>query len=543
MSLAGVILASATGAFAADPDFGPNVLILEPGAPDAGGKVDAIYKKQERNQFGRERNAILLKPGNHDFKLMVGYNTQVAGLGMLPDDVSVSSFEVNARWFGGNATQNFWRGVENFTINRNAQWAVSQATFFRRMHVKGNLRLADGGWSSGGFIADSKIDGTVSSESQQQWYSRNTEWGGWNGGNWNMVFHGVNKPPGARNNTTVIDKVPVLREKPYMAYVDGKFVIVVSELVKDTTGTSWNRKTKNIPITDFHIAKEKDSVASMNEALAAGKHLLITPGIYETEETIKVTKPNTIVFGMGYATLHPQAGQIALSVADVPGVTISGILIEAGKKNSPALLEIGPKGSKEDHSANPTCTYDVFTRSGGLGPGVADVFVMVNSNNVICDHFWLWRGDHGPGAGWTTNPNKNGLVVNGNDVTCYGLFVEHTQEYQVLWNGERGRTYFYQCEFPYDPPNQGAWMSHDGKKRGWAAYKVADNVKTHEAWGMGMYTFFHNKGIVVDSAIECPETPGVKFHNVCTFHGGGSAAAIINNRKGGGGNPTRIWGE
>ena len=77
-------------------------------------------------------------------------------------------------------------------------------------------------------------------------------------------------------------------------------------------------------------------------------------------------------------------------------------------------------------------------------------------------------------------------MVNGNNVTLYGLFVEHHQQFQVLWNGERGRTYFYQSEIPYDPPDQASYTSAPGVK-GWASYKVADSVTHHEAWGLGVY--------------------------------------------------------
>jgi hypothetical protein len=60
----------------------------------------------------------------------------------------------------------------------------------------------------------------------------------------------------------------------------------------------------------------------------------------------------------------------------------------------------------------------------------------------------MWRADHGAGASWYDNMAQNGLVVNGDRVTAYGLFVEHYQQYQVLWNGNNGRTYFYQSELP-----------------------------------------------------------------------------------------------
>ena len=60
----------------------------------------------------------------------------------------------------------------------------------------------------------------------------------------------------------------------------------------------------------------------------------------------------------------------------------------------------------------------------------------INSNDTIVDHTWIWRADHGAEVGWTKNLSANGLVVNGSNVTIYGLFVEHHQQFQVLWNGE-----------------------------------------------------------------------------------------------------------
>src|SRR4029450_7840833 len=100
----------------------------------------------------------------------------------------------------------------------------------------------------------------------------------------------------------------------------------------------------------------------------------------------------------------------------------------------------------------------VFFRVGGSQAGKATVSLRVNSNNVIGDHMWIWRADHGNGgtAGWTTTPAANGLVVNGNNVTMYGLFVEHYQQYQTIWNGNGGRTDFYQNEMAHEPRNRGA---------------------------------------------------------------------------------------
>ena len=104
------------------------------------------------------------------------------------------------------------------------------------------------------------------------------------------------------------------------------------------------------------------------------------------------------------------------------------------------------------------------------------------------------------------------MIVNGNDVTIYGLFNEHTQEYQTLWNGENGRCYFYQSETPYDPYSQSLYMSHNGTVKGYSAYKVSDSVKHHYACMMGMYdVFVRTRGvdIAVENAIEVPDTEDV----------------------------------
>ena len=146
--------------------------------------------------------------------------------------------------------------------------------------------------------------------------------------------------------------------------------------------------------------------------------------------------------------------------------------------------------------------------------------MQVNSNNVVGDHFWVWRADHAQNAadvGWTVNTAQNGVVVNGNNVTFYGLFVEHFQQYQVLWNGNNGKTFFYQSELPYDAPSQASWMN--GASNGWASYKVASTVTTHEGWGMGVYAVFTvNPGMQSDRAIEAPDAQaGVKFRDMVTL--------------------------
>ncbi|OCI32878.1 RICIN domain-containing protein [Oerskovia enterophila] len=514
------------------PDFGPNVVVMDPSMPQATvqNRVNEIFARQESNHFSSERYAILFKPGTYSTDVRVGFFTQVLGAGLSPDDVTINGHvRADARWFNGNATQNFWRGAEGLSVNPTGgteQWAVSQAAAYRRMHVRGNLQLDDGGWSSGGLLADSRVDGQVRSGSQQQWLTRSSDLGSWSGSNWNMVFVGVNGAPSGnfpQPPYTRVDVAPVVREKPYL-YVDGagSWRVFVPAVRHDTRGASWSGAPSgsSVPIGDFYIAKPGDTAATINAALAQGKHLLVTPGVYRLSEPVRVTRANTVVLGLGLATLLPTNGTAAMTVADVDGVKIAGVLFDAGVTNSPVLLEVGPDGSSADHSVNPTSLHDVYFRVGGAAVGKAERSIVVNSDDVIGDHLWVWRGDHTYGIGWNSNTAANGLIVNGDDVTMYGLFVEHYQQHQTIWNGERGRTYFYQNELPYDPPNQAAWMN--GSRRGWAAYKVADHVTTHEAWGLGSYAYFSsNPSVVADNAIEAPNRPGIRFHNMTTVSLGG----------------------
>ncbi|PBC93547.1 Ricin-type beta-trefoil lectin domain-containing protein [Streptomyces sp. OV198] len=528
------------------PDFGPNVTVFDPAmsASSIQSKLDSVFSQQETNQFGSARQALLFKPGTYSANANVGFYTQVAGLGFSPDDVTINgSVHAEADWFQGNATQNFWRDAENLSVNPTGgtdRWAVSQAAPYRRMHVRGNLALDDGGWSSGGFISDTKVDGQIQSGTQQQFLTRNSQMGSWSGSNWNMVFVGDQGAPAQSFPTyTNVASSPTIREKPFL-YVDsaGAYQVFVPGLQSNAVGTTWSGKTpagKSLPIDQFYIVKPGATAADMNSALAAGKNLLVTPGVYHLNQTINITRPDTVVLGMGLATFVPDGGITAVTTADVDGIQLAGLLIDAGTTNSSTLMQIGPSGSSATHAADPTQLSDVFIRIGGATVGKATNSLVINSANTIIDHTWIWRADHGNSGtvGWTTNTADNGLTVNGNNVTAYGLFVEHYQKTQVIWNGNGGRTYFFQNEMPYDPPNQASWMNGSGK--GYPAYKVASSVTSHEAWGLGSYCYFSaNSSVVADHAFEVPSVSGVKFHDMVTVSlgGVGTISHIINSTGG-----------
>ena len=535
------------------PDFGPDVAVFSPSTPTAQiqERIDAVYAAQQHAEFGSQRNAFLFLPGDYKVDIPVGFYTQVLGLGPTPDAVHITgNVHSDASLPKNNATCTFWRGIENFSVTPTGgtmQWAVSQAVPFRRMHILGDLVLHQRhGWASGGWISDSLIDGNVDSGSQQQWISRNSEWRSWTGANWNMVFVGIPHPPTGEwpdPPYTKVAETPVIREKPFL-FVDqgGNWLVRVPSLRHNSSGITWRggeTPGASIPLDRFYIARaDRDTAATLNAQLAAGRNLLFTPGMYPLTEPIRITRANSVILGLGFATLKPVNGTAAITAGDVDGVTLAGLLIDAGETLSPVLVQIGSGKSSISHATNPIALFDIFFRVGGAGLGRAGINLLVDSNDTLIDHTWIWRADHGSGVGWDQNLSQNGLVVNGDRVTAYGLFVEHHQQFQVLWNGDRGRTYFYQSEIPYDPPDQRSFTSGTDSKgavvNGWASYKVADPVAVHEAWGLGIYSVFRHPDVNLTRAIEVPRKPGVRFHHMITvaLDDKGEISNVIDDKGG-----------
>ena len=538
----------ALAAKTAKPDFGPNVLIFDPSMPSQAiqKRIDEVYATLQHDEFSSQRKALLFLPGSYSVDVPVGFYTEVIGLGASPDATRIAgNMHADANHEHNNATTTFWRAAEGISIaptGGTMQWAVSQAVSLRRMHVRGDLVLHQHfGWASGGWMSDSLVDGNVGSGSQQQWISRNCDWKSWTGSNWNMVFVGVAHPPdGAWPSPpyTTVARTPVVREKPFLQVnAAGEFSVRVPELHRNSMGITWGGAEtpgETIPIGQFYIARpDVDSAETVNAQLAQGKNLILTPGIYELTAPIHVMRPHTVVLGLGFATLRPVKGTAALTTADADGIDIAGLLFDAGPTESPVLVEVGPEGSRAGHAKDPISLHDVFFRAGGAGVGRTKMNLQINSNDTLVDHTWIWRADHGDGVGWDLNTSENGLVVNGNQVTIYGLFVEHHQKFQVLWNGNGGRTYFYQSEIPYDPPNQSSYSSAPGVN-GWASYKVADKVTSHEAWGLGVYSVFIYPNVVLTRAIETPKNSSVRFHDMITVALGdrGEISHVINDAGG-----------
>jgi hypothetical protein len=582
-------LVAAAPAAVADPprppaDLGPNVTVFDPGMPveHIQAVLDAAHTGQVDNEMGTVRHAYLFRPGRYGtaqrpLRFRVGYYTEIAGLGASPGDVVITGkIEVHNRCLADGGTGNclalvnFWRTLSNLTLDIDTAgeqgcratanfWAVSQAVSLRRLDITGGtLSLMDyctagPQYASGGFIADSRLP-AVTNGSQQQWLIRNSEIAGWSNGVWNQVFSGVVGAPDDSTFPTppytTLERTPLSREKPYL-FVDsrGRYAVRVPTAATNTRGVTWAdgmTPGRTVPLSDFYVARPGDTVRDINRELARGRHLLLTPGVYDIARTIEVRRPGTVVLGLGHATLTAVNGAVPMEIADVPGVIVAGVTIDAGTRLSPVLLRVGTRhGHRDRHgSSDPTTLSDVYFRVGGPHVGKVETALEINSDDVLIDHTWVWRADHGVEGftdtqRWNTNTGRQGVVVNGDRVTATGLFVEHFQRYNTTWNGERGTVVLYQNELPYDPPTQADWMN--GTVEGWAGYKVGDRVRTHTLYGAGVYVFNQNNpSIHTENGFEVPDRPGVRLHHIMTVNLSAGTIDHVVNGLGDAADTTRI---
>eukprot|EP00930_Biecheleria_cincta_P063043 TRINITY_DN4852_c0_g1_i6.p1 TRINITY_DN4852_c0_g1~~TRINITY_DN4852_c0_g1_i6.p1 ORF type:complete len:530 (+),score=90.79 TRINITY_DN4852_c0_g1_i6:1814-3403(+) len=429
------------------------------------------------------------------------------------------------------------------------RWAVSQAAPLRRLHIKNQLRLHHCGFgpscmASGGFMANLVVGGKVDFGSQQQWFTRNVELKqGVEGGAWNFVFVGSPGAPassfqkGDHKAISNISRTPVIAEKPFITIdPDGRYTLQIPKVQNNTVGATLrltDAPVQSVPFEEVYVARESDATAKIQDKLDAALHVVLTPGIYNLTKSLVLSQPGQTLLGLGMATLmSPSDGSPCVRVAgNVPGVRLAGMMLgasvpAAGIKPG-SLIEWGTivdEGQFDD----PGLLFDIFARVGGdAAEAETGTVLKINSGNVIGDHLWLWRADHaklkpGEAPGWLSPTKRSqyhvvqsseakaqhGLEVFGNDVVMYGLQVEHFLQDQTIWYGERGRTFFYQCELPYDV-TQTSFAD-----KGYAGYKVNDSVMNHTTYGVGVYSFFRDVQVLVPTAVVVPNKPTVHMVNV-----------------------------
>jgi hypothetical protein len=550
--------------------LGSNVIVFTPSesAASIAAEANAIAATQDTNQFGTARYAFLFEPGTYgsaaaplDFQ--VGYYTSVIGLGQNPGQVVINGTIDSWNQCVGtacNSFDNFWRSITNLTINvmgltgcqaGDMFWAVSQDSPLRRVQINGNLSLMDycdggPGDASGGYIGDSVFTGGVlGNYSQQQWFTQDSDIDSYTNGVWNAVFCGDPGAPaqsftstsgdtGGTEPYTTLATCPKSEQEPYLYGSPGAYSIFVPSLQTNSSGPTWvggNTPGTSLSLNTFYVATPSSSVATIQAALTAGDNLLFTPGVYNITSGLDVTKADTKIIGIGFPTLLSSGGDVPITVADVNGVNLSGLIIDAGAVSSPTLLQLGVAGSTVSHATDPVTVDDLNIRIGGAEAGTAATAMIDDSNNSIVNNAWIWRADHGAGAGsWTGDESNTGLIVNGNDVLATGLAVEHFQKQEVIWNGQGGEDIFFQNENPYEVPDQAAWMETPTQD-GYPAFYIPSTVTTFQGYGMGSYSYF-DQGVAIENAeaFQSPDVSGVQFHDLMTvfLNGSGGIESVIN---------------
>jgi hypothetical protein len=587
-------------------------------------------------QFNNTPNdgySLFFEPGTYGsatdpLVFQVGYYTQVAGLGAVPQDTMINGqidvfpnaldsepgpancgVKAGSTCYWANSTVNFWRSLSNIDLNVMTNgnptyvptplsmsspindgncfggstdfWSVSQATPVRSMIINGNLNFqsycsetnyASNNYGSGSYVANSEINGQLDWSGNQQGIARNSDFDSAVGYVWNYVYSGDACPPSytpvapatacsptedSFNNTnpsssnpalagvnglygvqqiTELPQSPVTEEEPFLyTGSNGSWNVFVPAVQHNSTGPNFLSGTEagtSVPLSQFFIASPSTPEFEVQAALDHGQDLVLTPGLYDLNAPIVVSHPDTIVLGLGFATLVPQRGNAAMVVVPNNGVKLSGMIFDAGPVNSPVLLSVGTPGQFSggnfagNNSANdPDLIQDIFFRIGGAESTAvsASVSLLDNADNSIIDDVWAWRADHGAnasvtgpqgqvGAGWTYNQANTGLVVTGNNVTAYGLAVEHYQQNEVVWSGNNGTVVFFQNELPYDAPSQTAWQTSPVQP-GYPSFLVTNNVQSFNGYGMASYVvFIYTNATLWDSAaFEAPQNPGVQF--------------------------------
>ncbi|KAL1522524.1 hypothetical protein AB1Y20_017511 [Prymnesium parvum] len=499
-------------------------------------QVDELYDRmrQESGEYSGARAAILLTRDHTVSRLGVGFFTSVAGVEAGVAVESLEAVDEDGEFLFGpqTSTHGFWRSVEGLDVQGRATWSMSQAAPIRRCRFRGDLRLrADGQYVSGGFISNSIVHGVLHFDGQQQYLARNCQLHqGYTESSLNIVLVGCEGSLGvASEAVSQVQSAPRVAEKPFLEWTgrgSGEdpssalehWSIVVPAFGSDVQGVQdaalgarripfASAGRRSVLVVEPHHAEAEIHAALSHRHCEA---LIFAPGIYTLTSPLKITRPGVVLLGLGVATLTCASVHGCVHVGDgLADVRIAGLLLDAGVEDLLAatapLLRWGstpaasPGGLLSDVHARLTAMPHQPTGAlpaAGCTPKRADVMVQLESSGVTLDHSWLWHADHDqcaaadasrcslPYRGTCVSDDavsSHGLVVHGDDVTAYGLQIEHHKATLSVWNGRGGRVFMFQAELPYTDP---------AFSRDQFGYFVARDAVPHAAVGVGVYSIF-----------------------------------------------------
>jgi hypothetical protein len=523
-----------------------SIKVVSPTDDDVQEVADTLFRKmgvdpptvkgiEFKGQFAPNRLAFIMKRGDYgNVTIPVNFYTTVMGVGDTPDDVRVGAILSNDTYPGSQkgGLENFWRSVEGLTTtHENITWGVSQAAPLRRIHIKGNLFLSQQSgdqvhYTSGGYMSQVAVKGDLHWGTQQQFFFRSCDFANvaYTPAGRSFVFVGVNGVPVKPNGSTAtpyisdVRTVPLVAEKPYLVELHDEWSIIVPCVKREAAaGVMWEQTDDDgkISMDDVYVAKEGDNETTIMAGIKGKRALLLTPAIYYFATPLVIDAPDFVVLGIGFPTLVTTSGLSAL-VIEGAGVRVAQVLIEAGHLRSRDAT--APMLEWKGHDG---IGSDIFTRVGAFAYATdqhpsclqthADVHVMAQGNRLALDNTWFWHADHDDCTEVNATPasddcySGNGLVVNGDDVVAYGLAVEHTYNDLVNWQGERGIIFFFQSELPYHDPT--FW------NLGYVGYRVGYSVKSHTAYGVGIYQVFPTYSL--DADMRVPAT--AKLTNVFSW--------------------------
>ena len=391
--VAALALANAAGAShrsLAATSFGSNVYVFDPSMTTSQiqATVDTIASEQVDNEFG-SRYSLLFRPGTYGratdpLMIKVGYYTEVAGLGLSPTDVTINGHvDVYNRCIAADnciALNNFWRSISNLTINvtnaasmtdcrENSEfWAVSQSSPMRRVNINGNLSLMDyctngPQWASGGFIADSRTGPSPTVRSNSSWCGTATSVPG-------RTVSGTRSSPGSRVHPRSRSRTrPTARRAsptpPWPPPRPAARSLTCTWMRPGTTTSSCRAPRR---ILGHHLGERPNAGADdpahgflsgtavrfrghHQRPACPGQESAPDPGRLRRRPDDRCQSSRHRRAGHGFATLTSVDGAVPLSIGDVKGVGVAGIMIDAGTVNSPALMTSVPRGPPAHRTA------------------------------------------------------------------------------------------------------------------------------------------------------------------------------------------------